>query len=265
MLTATLKDRIQLTPRMLRLTFDVPGAAVGGRPDDWLQIFFGEPGDHEHRRNYTVRDARPDEVVVDFALHAGGLAATWAREADLGERLAWIETAGGYERPADARWQLLVGDLTALPAIGRILETTPAGLRTMVVAEVFDEADRQEWDTAADLDVRWLHGSGDGDVPSRLDDVVRSCPERLEEGYIWMAGETRTVRSARRYLRHELGLDRTRYSLTGYWLAHSEEWLERYAPIADDMAQLWERGEAEGRDPEELQDAYDNALEQVGL
>ena len=250
---------------MLRLTFEVPGARVDGRPDDWLQIFFGEPGDHEQRRNYTVRDARPDEVVVDFALHEGGLAATWAREARPGEQLVWIETDGGYELPPDARWQLLVGDLTALPAIGRILERTPAGVRTMVVAEVFDEADRQQWSTAADVDVRWLHGTGDGDVPSRLDDVVRSCPERLEEGYIWMAGETRTVRSARRYLRHELGLDRTRYSLTGYWLAHSEEWLERYAPIADDMHELWTRGEAEGRDPEELQDAYDNALERAGL
>ncbi|MDA0179575.1 siderophore-interacting protein [Solirubrobacter phytolaccae] len=265
MLTATLKDTLEVTPRMLRLTFEVPGAAQDGRPDDWLQIFFGEPGDHENRRNYTVRALRPGEVVVDFALHAGGLAATWAREARPGAELVWIETEGGYDPPPDAQWQLLVGDLTALPAIGRIVEGLPAGTRAKVVAEVFDEADRQEWQTEADLDVRWLHGSGDGAAGSRLDDVVRSCPDPFEDGYVWMAGETRTVRSARRYLRHELGVDRTRYSLTGYWLARSEEWLERYAPIADDMAELWESGVASGRDPEELQDDYDNALERAGL
>ncbi len=40
--------------------------------------------------------------------------------------------------PEDAEWQLIVGDLTALPAIGRILETARPDVRTTVVIEVED-------------------------------------------------------------------------------------------------------------------------------
>ena len=259
--TGTLLRAAQISPRMLRLTFRVPGCRPTARPDDWLLLFFGEPGDHSRRRNYTVRAVRPqaEELDIDFALHEGGLAATWARSAQPGERLVWCPADGGYELPADARWQLVVGDLTALPAIGRILESLPPGVPTTVVAEVEDPADRQIWVTAGDVDVRWLHGT------TCLNEVVRSFPEPEGPGYIWMAGQTQIVRDASRYLRHERGVDKSRYSLTGYWLPRSEEWLERYKPHAEELSALWERGEAEGRDEEEIMDEYEAALERVGL
>lgn len=261
--TGTLLRTAQVSPRMLRLTFDVPGCGPTKRPDDWLMLFFGEPGDHSQRRNYTVRAVRPQlqELDIDFALHEGGLAATWAKQAQPGAQLVWSAADGGYEPPADAEWQLIVGDLTALPAIGRIVEELEPGAKAIVVAEVFDRADRQTWDSAAEVDIRWI----DGDAKSCLNDVVRTFPEPDAPGYIWMAGETRTVRDARRYLRHERGVDKARWSLTGYWLARSEEWLERYKPIAEEMTELWERGEAEGRDEEEIMDEYEAALERVGL
>jgi NADPH-dependent ferric siderophore reductase len=244
---------------MLRLTFRVPGVQPAERPDDWLMLFFGAPGDHSNRRNYTVRAVRPhvEELDIDFALHEGGLAATWARTAAPGAQLVWSAAAGSYALPDDARWQLIVGDLTALPAINRMLERLRPGVHTTVVAEIEDPADRQP--LHGDVDVRWLHGT------SCLNEVVRSFPEPDAPGYIWMAGETRVVRDARRYLRHERGVDKARWALTGYWLARSEEWLERYKPHAGELGALWERGEAEGRDEEEIMDEYEAALERVGL
>lgn len=262
-ITGTLRRATQVSPRMLRLTFAVPGCRPTQRPDDWLMLFFGEPGDHSQRRNYTVRAVRPEaeELDIDFALHEGGLAATWARAARPGDELVWCAADGSYELPEDAEWQLVVGDLTALPAVGRILEELRPGVRTTVVLEVGDPADRQAWETRGDVDVRWLHGR----TQSCLNEVVRSFPEPGGPGYIWMAGETRIVRDARRYLRHERGVDRSRWALTGYWLARSEEWLQRYEPYAAELSALWERGEAEGRDEEEIMDAYEAALERVGL
>lgn len=262
-ITGTLLRTTEVSPRMLRLTFSVPGCQPVKRPDDWLMLFFGEPGDHSQRRNYTVRAVRPDaeELDIDFALHEGGLAATWAREAEPGADLVWCEAEGSYEPPADTQWQLIVGDLPALPAIGRMVEELPAGAQAIVIAEVDDEADKQEWETAADVDVRWLLGHR----RSCLNDVVRTFPEPDAPGYIWMAGETKVVRDARRYLRHERGVDRSRWALTGYWMARSEEWLERYKPHAAELNALWERGEAEGRDEEEIMDEYEAALERVGL
>ena len=57
--TGTLLRTARVSPRMLRLTFHVPGVQPARRPDDWLMLFFGEPGDHSRRRNYTVRAVRP--------------------------------------------------------------------------------------------------------------------------------------------------------------------------------------------------------------
>jgi NADPH-dependent ferric siderophore reductase len=257
--TGTLLRTTELTPHMLRLTFRVPGVQPVERPDDWLMLFFGEPGDHSQRRNYTVRAVRPDaeELDIDFALHEGGLAATWAREAAPGAELVWSQAEGSYELPDDAQWQLIVGDLTALPAIGRMLEALRPGVATTVVLEIEDPADRQDW--PVDADVRWLYGT------SCLNEIVRSFPEPDGPGYVWMAGQTPVVRDARRYLRHERGVDKTRYALTGYWMARSEEWMERYKPHAEELTTIWDEGEAQGLDEEELMDKYEAALERAGL
>ncbi|MDP2712935.1 MAG: siderophore-interacting protein [Solirubrobacteraceae bacterium] len=266
--TATVVRVDQLTPRMIRVTFSVPDYAGTGHADEWVPIFFGEPGDHRQRRNYTARAIRPDagEVDVDFVVHEHGLAVDWVRSATPGQQLQWWDQIGGsYGPPADTDWRLVVGDIAALPAIGRIVEELPAGERATVVAEVFDEADRQEWVTAGDVDVRWLHGSGEGRAPSRLEEAVRTFPEPDGQGYIWMAGETRTVRATRRYLRHERRLAGERYSLTGYWLTNADDWAARFEPIAAEMEAIWTRGEAEGRDLEEIIDEYDTALDRAGL
>lgn len=264
--TATLLRVAAVTPRVLRLTFAAPGFRRTGRADEWVGIFFGEAGDHRRRRTYTIRAVRGDEVDVDVVLHESGVAVEWARAAAPGDRLSWWEEVGGaHDPPADTDWQLLVGDIAALPAIGRIVEELPAGARAIVVAEVFDPADRQTWESAGDVEVHWLHASGEGRAPSRLEGVVRTFVEPPGQGYVWMAGEVRTVRGARRHLRHERGLPRERYALTGYWRIDNEAWMRRYEPLAAELEALWAREAASGRDPEEIVDAYEAALERAGL
>lgn len=267
MLTATLLRSRPLTPSVVRLTFSVPGFQSTGMADEWVHVFLGEPGDHRMRRNYTIRAHRPDvaEVDIDVVLHDRGLMVSWVREAQPGAQLVWGQLDGLYLPPQDTAWRLLVGDITALPAIGRIVEELPAGARATVVAETFDRADRQEWETAADVDVRWVHGTGEDRAPSVLERVVRTFREPDGTGYRWMAGETRTVRGARRHLRHERGIPRARWALTGYWLANGEEWEARWEEHSEQLNGIWERGEAEGRDMEDIIDDYDAALEAVGL
>jgi NADPH-dependent ferric siderophore reductase len=266
-LTATLLRSRPLTPSVVRLTFSVPGFRSTGAADEWVHIFLGEPGDHSRRRNYTIRAHRPerDEVDVDVVLHDRGLMVEWTRGARPGQELVWGDVGGSYEPPAEAGWQLLAGDITALPAIGRIVEELPAGARVIVVAETFDEADRQEWETQGDVRVIWMHGSGEGREASRIGEAVRTFPEPDGVGYRWMAGETRVVRMTRRHIRHERGIPKEEYSLTGYWLDGYEEWEQRYEKVAERMNAIWERGEAEGRDLEEIMDEYDEALERAGL
>jgi NADPH-dependent ferric siderophore reductase len=257
-LTAELVRRAQLTPTMVRLTFSVPGFRGTGMADEWVHVFLGEPGDHRNRRNYTIRAIRGEEIDVDVVLHERGLMVDWVATAEPGATLVWGDVTGSYGPPADTVWRLLAGDITALPAIGRIVEELPAGARATVLAEVEAEADRQAWDTAGDVRVVWLR-------PGLLDGAVRTFPEPAGEGYRWMAAETRVVRMVRRHLRHERGIPRERYSLTGYWLDRFEEWEARYLTVAQEMSAIWSRGEAEGRDEEEIMDEYEAALERVGL
>jgi NADPH-dependent ferric siderophore reductase len=260
-LTATVLRTARLTPSVVRVTFDVPGFRSTGKPDEWVHVFLGEPGDHKRRRNYTIRAVRGDEVDIDVVLHETGLMVDWTRDARPGRRLVWGELTGTYDPPADTDWRLLVGDVTALPAIGRIVEELPAGAKATVVAETADPRDRQRWETRGDVDVVWIEGG----EASKLAHAVRSFPEPEGTGYRWMAGETRTVRAARRYLRHERGLPAERYSLTGYWLDNLEEWAARYEKVASEMSAIWEQGEAQGRDLEDIIDDYDEALERAGL
>jgi len=266
-LTATVVGTAPVTRNVVRITFSVPGFRSTGMADEWVHIFLGEPGDHSRRRNYTIRAHRPEahEVDIDVVLHEKGLMVDWTRAARPGDRLVWGQLGGSYEPPAGVEWQLLAGDITALPAIGRIVEELPPGARATVVAETFDEADRQRWETQGDVEVVWLHGSGEGREASRLEHALRTFPEPEGLGYRWMAGETRVVRHARRHLRHERGLPKEQWSLTGYWLDRYEEWEARYAQVSGEMEAIWARGEAEGRDLEDIIDEYDVALERAGL
>jgi NADPH-dependent ferric siderophore reductase len=263
LLTATLRRSRPLTPHVVRLTFEVPGFATTGHPDEWVHVFLGEPGDHRDRRNYTVRAWRPSEqeVDVDVVLHPHGLMVDWVRRAQPGDALPWGDVAGSCAVPPDTDWALLAGDITALPAIGRIVEGLPAGLPTTVVAELADPADRQTWATDADVTVRWVPAG----AASGLEHLVRGFPEPAGTGYTWVAGETRAVRAIRRWLRHERGVPKERWSLTGYWLDRMEEWEARYREVEGRMTEIWERGEAEGRDLEDIIDEYDDALERAGL
>ncbi len=267
-LVATVARIEAVSAAFVRITFSVPGFVSSGFADEWVWIFFGEPGDHKLRRNYSIRAIRPhiDEIDIDFILHADGLAVDWARAAQPGDELVWGDVDGSYCPPADTDWRLIVADGAGLPALARIVEELPTGARAIVVAEVFDEADRQTWQTAGDVEITWLHRSGAGRTPSRLAEAVRMFPEPPGRGYYWMAGETRTVRAVRRYLRHERGIARERYALTGYWITlAAEQWMERYEQMSEQLEAIWARTEIDGVDAEEVIDDYDAALDDAGL
>jgi NADPH-dependent ferric siderophore reductase len=255
-LTATVLRTTQITPNVVRLTFSVPGFRSTGAPDEWVHIFLGEPGDHSNRRNYTIRKVRDGEVDVDVVLHERGLMVDWTRAAAPGGTLVWGEVTGSEVAPADTDWWFLAGDITALPAIGRIVEELPKGARATVVAETGDPADRQEWESQGEVEYVWMQGG----EASKLEHAVRTFPEPEGNGYRFMAGETRAVRATRRHLRHELGIPKERWSLTGYWLDNYEAWEARYQKVAAEMEALWVEGEAQGRDVEDIMDDYDEAL-----
>lgn len=249
----------------IRLLFPVDPA---GRPDlpgvidgnlDYGSI------DTDRLRTYTVRDWDADAclLTVDFVVHEGGVAATWARQAAPGQVIGLNSPTALYSPPAGLDWQVLVADYAGLPAAVRLVETTP-GVRTRLVLEVPDASYELAVPSRPDLEVVWIHG-GNGHAPSRLEEVVRSLPRPEGIGYVWVAGESKVLRGVRKYLRQELRLPATSYKTVGYWIEDAERWRERYDALGDDIRAaldaIWEQ---EGSD-EELEDRYEARLAELGL
>ena len=175
-------------------------------------------------RSYTVREQRTEptpEVDIDFAIHEdGGPACRWAHSAKPGDRVvvlgpAVVQNTGvRFQFPEDADSVLIWADETALPAASAILEWLPAETRARVFLEVPYSGDRMELATQADATVTWL--VREEGAPTALD-AVRAAELPGESPYVWIAGESGSVKALRRHFVGERGLDRRRVTFVGYW------------------------------------------------
>ena len=284
-------DVRRLTPGMVRIVFAGPGLegfVSSGVGDEYLRLFLPKTGHDEPQlpvpsadgywefpdgvepcevRTYTVRawDAATGLLTIDFVVHEGGVAATWALGAQAGHVVGVNTPRGLYAPAAGIRWQLLVADATGLPAALRLAEQALEGVRTRVVLEVSDDRDEQEVELPAGVELTWVHG-GNGHAPSRVEEIVRASEFPKDPGYVWVAGETKVTRGVRRYLRHELKLPASAYKVVGYWTANAEQWMARYEALPDGVReQLSAMWADETRDQEEVEDEYEAALEAHGL
>ncbi|MFJ3498682.1 SIP domain-containing protein [Streptomyces sp. NPDC086091] len=240
-----------VTPGMRRVTLggpqlgafhkdglDLPELSTEGF-DDHVKFFFAEdgadtpvlPGQNVSSLDWP-EDARPltkdytpvrhdserGEIDFDFVKHAGGVASTWAQTARPGD-VTWI--AGpkmSHRHPEGADWLLVIGDETALPAIGRWLAEMPAGTVAHVFVEVGEDSHRQELPTAADAHITWLvrHGAPAG-TTTLLEDAVRAMDWPEGRPFVWAAGESVTLKGIRRHLRVDREVPREQTHITGYW------------------------------------------------
>lgn len=235
---------------------------------DWWETPAGAP--EAPMRTYTISNVRPDagELDIDFVLHEAGVAGPWAARAEPGHVLGLNAPTGLYSPPLGITWQVLVADLTGLPAVARIAADAPPGVRTRVVIEVPGDDERLALDVAPDVEVTWVTG-GNGHGPSALGQLVRGVVDRrlpLDEGYVWVAGETVALRDVRKYLRRELGLPATRFKVVGYWTP-IEGWDSKFAALPDSVQKeldaIWSESEAE--EAEDVQVRFEERLDQLGL
>jgi NADPH-dependent ferric siderophore reductase len=287
---ADVRDVVALTPNMIRIVFggeDLRRFVSSGDPDERLVVVLPRAGEREapvpirqddgtldypaedepEMRSYTVRrvDAATGELVIDFVRHEGGVAATWAIQARVGDVVYLSPASGWYRPPADTTWQLLMADMTALPALGRILEELPAQQRAVVLAEVTEPSDSQRIETSADTTVSWLPGSGNGHAPSRLLQALQEIELPEGPGYLWFAGEAAESRAVRKYVRRELGWPTERFTIIGYWRVEKERWMARYEEVGESLEKVYESAVASGLSEGDALEIYEEALEKAGL
>ncbi len=158
--------------------------------------------------------------------------------------------------PGDARNVLIAGDETAAPAICAILAALPRDARGCAFIEVPDESDAMHTAAPEGVQVTWLaraqaaaaHGaalenavrdwtsrfvtSHDGselpdvdiendilwEVPQATTPSAPSAPSAPSTDlYAWLAGEAGVIKTLRRFLVSETGIDRSQVAFMGYW------------------------------------------------
>ncbi|MGD8684982.1 MAG: siderophore-interacting protein, partial [Chloroflexota bacterium] len=111
---------------------------------------------------------------------------------------------------------LLVGDLTAVPAIARWLSVLPDGATAQVLIAARTEEDVIELKCAQPIWVLWLT---DLSVPEA--DHLPLALEQLElhapDTFAWAAGEAVAMKDVRRVLVEQHGLAPENVKVTGYW------------------------------------------------
>jgi NADPH-dependent ferric siderophore reductase len=244
--SARVESRDELSPHLVRLTLAVdPAFTSTGIPDEWVGLVV--PAQFQSRY-YTVRSYEAGRLVLDVVVHEVGLVTEWVvRDDCVGSTVTVSEPKGSYALPDGAQWQLLVGDLTGLPAMARIAETS--SLPTRIWAEVPD--DLSSYLTSA-ADVTWLEPPAEGS--SRLAEVVESIEWPPGDGYFWMAGESAQMRAIRKFLMRERKLPASAYDVMGYWRAATSR-----QPRAVDPGPIWRAGKAQGLSDEEIWARYDEA------
>jgi len=251
---ATVRGREQITPHLVRLTLDVPGFTSTGIADEWVGLVV--PGQFQSRY-YTVRSVSGAELVLDVVVHDVGLVTEWASGGSgdvVGQQVVLTEAKGSFLPPDDAAWLLLVGDLTALPAMARIAVEHGHRLPVRIHAEV--PVDSRIPDYFPDgVEVSWLP-LGD---ESRLAEVVEELDWPAGDGYFWMAGESAQMRAIRKHLMRERKLPSTHYDVMGYWRS-----VAKRQPRAVDPGPIWRAGKAAGKSDEEIWADYDAAREAQG-
>lgn len=242
-----------ISPAMRRITFSgeqlqehdrdgifVPSLVSNGFDDD-VRLIFPDPetGERPHPiaqdngnllwpetvknlfRTYTVRhfDAVGGQLVIDFARHGEGLAENWSQNARIGDAIFVAGPKSCAQLPTHTDWLFLAGDETALPAIGRCLETLPTGHEAIAVIEVPTTADIQNLEISDSIQIHWaIRDQGEDFVEKTCGLFEQPANSLLPggEAYVWAAGEASRLKPLRRLFKAS-GIAPEHQEITGYW------------------------------------------------
>jgi len=288
---ATVLGRRRLSAHLVTVTLGgLDGFASTGIPDEYVRVLIPPTGaelalpeiDDDWKvtlpdgavepesRVYTVSDHRvvdaDTRIDLDIALHDEGVGSDWARTCRPGDRVGLIEPHGLYAAPTGVRWQLLVADITGVPAVARILRGLDPGQKVEVVIVLTDAGDEIPLPSPADVEVTWQVVAKDTDICDALAEAVTSRDLPAGDRYVWLAGEARASRAVRRHLRRELRWPQADFYTCGYWQIEAEKWNARYEEVADEvLAKAAEVEKKVGDDQGAYLDALDDIYESVGL
>lgn len=219
----TVVSKTRLTPNMVRIEFTSPDLEDFECPgaDDHFKLILPDPDapDGLCRRTYTPRHfhAATRTLVIDFAMHDAGPAMTWVNAAQVGDAITVFGPKKSIIVADDFDWYLLIGDATALPAIGRYLETLRPGVRATTIVAIQEAADRQDVATAASWEAHWIECPDVAAVEDRLRQALDAHVLPPGDGYVWIATEGKAAASLRGDIVDARGHPAAWLKASAYW------------------------------------------------
>ena len=184
----------------------------------------------EHRprpRRFTIRDwdAERQLLSIDFVVHGdAGYAGSWAQRAKPGDRLQFEGPGGSYRPSSDVDWHLLIGDESAMGAIGASLQVLEPGDKAVVFAVVQARGREIELPSAADVTIHWLYREEAPDSQHWVADAVAAIEFPIGTFDTFVHGEAGEVVAVRRHLESARGVDVSNESISPYWRRrHTDE------------------------------------------
>ncbi|MGK0526109.1 MAG: NADPH-dependent ferric siderophore reductase [Pseudomonadales bacterium] len=216
-----------ITPHMLRVTLG--GSGLAGFPEDqesaYIKLIFPQPGRARPlMRTYTISGQRSDEIDVDFVLHtADGPASAWARSARPGDQI--LVGGPGIKKLVnnDADWHLLVGDMTALPAIAVNLAQLPEDARGYAVLEVVTDEDIQPLQHPENIEIHWVVSAVPNVDTSALLKRIEQLAWLPGQPAVWAACEFHSMRALRTYFKQQRQMPKSHLYISSYWKINSTE------------------------------------------
>ena len=154
----------------------------------------------------------------------------WAQRAQVGDPLEIGGPKGSTVVPDDFDWYLLIGDATALPAIGRRLETLPAEAKVHALALLNGPDEEAYLSEISHGQVTAVYSGGSSTQDTdRLLRTLEPMGVPAGDGFVWIAAETSVARALYRYAVDTLRHPAQWVKAAGYWSRGMPDGGERIA------------------------------------
>lgn len=174
-------------------------------------------GVRERVRTYSLRaySAQQQILTVDFVKHQSGVATLWAQQAKVGDKIGVLGM--GSKCQFTQQTLVLLGDISALPAIAYTLEHLPNDTRAVAIIEVLSEADKQAIHCAQSNEVKWIVRAPT--QPSQLISTIATLNLTQPSDLLFWGGmESDLAQQVRHYLKdHYENLSRDNLQIVSYW------------------------------------------------
>lgn len=235
----TVVGRVEVSPRLLRLTFEGAGLTelVAPEPAASVRLLVPSPGAGElvmpewngnefllgdgqrpTIRTFTPRRVDPEalELDLDVVLHEGGAVSDWVGRAVPGDPAAVSGPGRGYTVDSAAASFLLAGDQTAIPAICQLVEAIPIETPVEVIIEIVQPDARLGLPDHPRLRQEWLEPAP-GEPPGSALVMAMTAATVAAGTKVWVAGEAAAMHRIRTGLFDARGMNRTDVTVRGYW------------------------------------------------